>query len=264
MGLTATHYSTPSGLDTPGNHSSAADLDRLAAYDLGHSRAFARIVALRRAVLRSGSHVRVVANRNTLVDEYPWVDGVKTGHTLAAGYVLVTSAHRFGLRLISSVLGTTSETSRDANSLALLDWGFAHFRLRTPVRRGQVLARPQVRDESGRPALVAAHSLRRAVASPTGSWCAFTRPTRSAARCGAAPRSGRATVLVGGRPVARIPLVLSTAVPAVPPLVAAGHFLTRPLTLIVLLLLAGAAGAVALHARQRRRTRSSRRELEAA
>ena len=94
LGLTATHYSTPSGLDTPGNHSSAVDLDRLAAYDLSHSRAFARIVSLRRAVLRSGSHVRVVTNRNTLVGEYPWIDGVKTGHTLAAGYVLVASAHR--------------------------------------------------------------------------------------------------------------------------------------------------------------------------
>ena len=77
------------GLDTPGNYSSAADLVRLAAYDLAHCRSSRRIVALPARRADSGSHVRLVANRNTLVGGYPWIDGVKTGHTLAAGYVLV-------------------------------------------------------------------------------------------------------------------------------------------------------------------------------
>ncbi|HET9105452.1 MAG TPA: D-alanyl-D-alanine carboxypeptidase family protein [Solirubrobacteraceae bacterium] len=265
LGLTATHYSTPVGLDTPGNHSSAADLDRLAAYDLAHSRAFAHMVAQPRAVLQSGSHVRVVANLNNLVSEYPWIDGVKTGHTRAAGYVLVASARRFGLRLISSVLGTTSEASRDANSLALLDWGYASFRLRTPLRRGQVLARPAVQDQPGlHPRLVAARGLRRVVGITQRVALRIRAPRQISGPLQRGAALGTATVLVAGRPVARIPLVLSAAVPAVPPLVAAGQFLTRPLSLIVLIMLVGIAGAVVLNARQRRRSRSRRRELEAA
>ena len=48
------------------------------------------------AVLRTGSHVRAVTNLNDLVARYPWVNGVKTGHTLDAGYVLVASGPRTG------------------------------------------------------------------------------------------------------------------------------------------------------------------------
>ena len=69
-----------------------------------------------------------MTNRNDLVGRYPWIDGVKTGHTLDAGYVLVASGQRDGMALISAVLGTDSATSRDANTLALLDYG-AGFRV---------------------------------------------------------------------------------------------------------------------------------------
>jgi len=264
LGLRHTHYATPSGLDTVGNHSSASDLNRLAAYDLSHWAFFARVVALGHAVLHSGSHLRDVINRNTLVREYPWIDGVKTGHTAAAGYVLVASGHRNGMRLVSSVLGTTSETARDASTLALLDWGFASFRPRTPVSGGEVLVRPTVTDQPGlRPALIAARSL---------TWI-VSRTDRVAVRV-RAPRVltgplrqrvplGSAAVLVNGRPVAQIPLLLARAVPAVSALTLAGRFLT-PLTIVLIVLAAGAAGAVALRARQRRRTREARRELETA
>ena len=136
LGLRHTHYTTPIGLDTPGNYSSAADLVKLADYDMTHSRYFARIVALPRATLYSGSHVRTVVNRNDLVGRYPWIDGIKTGHTLDAGYVLVASGHRGGMALISAVLGTDSETSRDDNTLALLGYGGANFRVWTPVQQG--------------------------------------------------------------------------------------------------------------------------------
>jgi len=265
LGLRHTHYATPSGLDTVGNHSSASDLNRLAAYDLSHWAFLARVVALGHAVLHSGSHLRDVINRNTLVREYPWIDGVKTGHTAAAGYVLVASGHRNGMRLVSSVLGTTSETARDANTLALLDWGFATFRPRTPVSGGEVLARLTVTDQPGlRPALIAARGLTRIVnradrvAVRLQAPRAVTGPLRRRASLGSA------TVLVNGRPVDQIPLLLARAVPAVSALTLAGRFLTRPLTLLLIVLAAGAVVAVALKARRRRRTREARRELEAA
>ncbi len=162
LGLTHTHYSTPIGLDTPGNYSTAADLVKLASYDLEHSRYFARIVALPHAVLHSGDYPRYVVNRNDLVAAYPWINGVKTGHTNDAGYVLVASGHRDGMTLISAVLGTTSEASRDANTLALLDYGFANFRLAHLVKPGQSLAAPPVHEQPGKhAALVAASGVTR-------------------------------------------------------------------------------------------------------
>lgn len=264
LGLRHTHYTTPSGLDTVGNHSTASDLNRLAAYDLSHSAFFARIVALPSAVLRSGSHIRAVINRNTLVSQYPWIDGVKTGHTAAAGYVLVASGHRDGIRLISSVLGTTSVGNRDASTMALLDWGFASFRPRTPVRTGQVLARLPVTDQPGlHPAIVAGRGLTWIVNRNDRLAIRVTAPRRLTGPLRRHASVGTATVLVAGRPIARIPLLVSRAVPAVSALTLAGRFVTRPLTL-VLLLVAAIALAVALGARQRRRARSAERGLEAA
>src|SRR3954471_2850273 len=93
LGLTGTHYSTPVGLDDPRNYSTAYDLAKLAAYDL-RNKTFARIVNLPSARLSSGAHRRIVVNRNTLVRRYGFVDGVKTGHTVRAGYVLVGAARQ--------------------------------------------------------------------------------------------------------------------------------------------------------------------------
>src|SRR6185312_10779744 len=67
LGLNHTHYSTPIGLDTPGNYSSASDLAKLARYVMQSSPFFRRAVALPSAVLHTGRHVRVVDNRNDLV-----------------------------------------------------------------------------------------------------------------------------------------------------------------------------------------------------
>ena len=81
--------------------------------------------------------------------EFQWVNGVKTGHTLDAGYVLVASGTQHGMTLIDAVLGTSSEAARDSNALALLNWGFANFGMRTPVHAGAVLARPAITDKPG-------------------------------------------------------------------------------------------------------------------
>ena len=261
LGLTHTHYSTPSGLDTVGNHSTAADLDRLAAYDLQHSAFFARIVDLPAAILRSGNHVRDVLNRNTLVGQFPWIDGVKTGHTAGAGYVLVASAHRGGLRLVSSVLGTTSEASRDANTLRLLDWGYQNFRLRTLLRAGEPLARPGVVDQSGlHPELIAARGLQRVVGWADRLAVRVQAPRRLTGPLRRHAPIGTAIVLDDGRAVASVPLLLDRAVPEAPTLTGVGKFLV----VLSIILVAGGGGAIALNARQRRRMRESERGLEAA
>ena len=267
LGLTHTHYSTPIGLDTPGNYSTAADLVKLAYYDLTHSRYFARVVALSHAVLRSGAYVRYVVNRNDLVGEYPWIDGVKTGHTTDAGYVLVASGHRHGMTLISAVLGTSSEEARDANTLALLDYGFSNFRVAQPIRRGQVLARPAIHYQSGaHAALVAAAPFARTIPKSTPIHVDVTAPTQVTGPLPRDARLGTAVVLAGRRPIARIPLVLSAALPAVSSLTIAAQFITRPVMLLVLALVAVliAGLALALLARRRRRTQAVEGGLESA
>jgi D-alanyl-D-alanine carboxypeptidase (penicillin-binding protein 5/6) len=265
LGLRHTHYSTPIGLDTPGNYSTAADLVKLANWDLTHSAYFARVVALPHAVLRTGSHVRYVINRNDLVGEYPWIDGVKTGHTADAGYVMLASGQRHGMKLLSAVLGTSSEASRDANTLALLDYGFANFHIAKPVRAGQVLARPTVRYRSGtRAALVAAAPFRQLVSNQARVRVVVRAPKQLTGPIAANAREGMAVVTVDGRPKARIALLLARALPAVSSLTLAARFITKPLMLFTLFVLVGVCVAVACLWRRRRRSRTGRAELGSA
>jgi D-alanyl-D-alanine carboxypeptidase (penicillin-binding protein 5/6) len=144
LGLDDTQYSTPVGLDDPGNYSSARDLADLTRRLL-RNRTFARVVDMENAQLESGAMPRTIVNRNTLVLEYPWVSGVKTGHTLQAGYVLVGSASARGASVVSVVLGTPSEAARDADSLELLKWGLGQFRRVSPVVADREYATAQVK-----------------------------------------------------------------------------------------------------------------------
>ncbi|MGI8506003.1 MAG: D-alanyl-D-alanine carboxypeptidase family protein [Solirubrobacteraceae bacterium] len=256
LGLRHTHYSTPIGLDSPGNYSSASDLVKLASYDLTHSPYVARIVALPYATLRSGDHIRHVVNRNDLVGRVPWINGVKTGHTAGAGYVLVASGHRRGMSLLSAVLGTSSEGSRDANTMALLDYGFATFRLAKPVRAGQVLARPTVAYRPGvRAALVAATAFTRAVSRQTKVMVRVRAPRQLTGPLRRHTELGTAIVLADGRPIALIPLLLARALPAVGTLTIAARFITGPVVLPVIAAVLLTVLALGFLARRHRRTR---------
>jgi serine-type D-Ala-D-Ala carboxypeptidase (penicillin-binding protein 5/6) len=78
-------------------------------------------------------------NRNRLLWRDKSVDGVKTGHTEAAGYCLVASAQRNGMRLISVVMGTNSEDSRAQESQKLLSYGFRYYETKRIYSAGDVL-----------------------------------------------------------------------------------------------------------------------------
>ena len=148
LGLRDTSYANPVGFDDPENYSSARDLSQLARRLLTN-REFARIADLPMATLNSGDHKRTIDNRNLLVQEYPFVSGVKTGHTIGAGYVLVGSGSAGGARVITATLGAPSEAARDADTLALLRWGLEQFHRVRVLRPGKVLEQIDVnyRDE---------------------------------------------------------------------------------------------------------------------
>jgi D-alanyl-D-alanine carboxypeptidase (penicillin-binding protein 5/6) len=143
LGLRNTHYANPIGLDAPGNYSTARDLSTLARRLMAKP-LFAKIVDRPRATLRSGDHARTIHNRNLLIGRYRFVDGVKTGHTSTAHYVLVGAAHGNGGKVISVVLGEPSEGARDVDSLALLRWGVDQYRRVTVLRPGHTVTRVPV------------------------------------------------------------------------------------------------------------------------
>jgi serine-type D-Ala-D-Ala carboxypeptidase (penicillin-binding protein 5/6) len=265
LGLTHTHYSTPSGLDTPGNHSSATDLTKLASYLLNHQPFFRRAVDTTSAVLHTGNHVREVVNLDDLVAKVPWINGVKTGHTLDAGYVLVSSGTQNGMTLIGAVLGTPSEASRDANALALLRWGFATFHIVTPVRGGELLARLNVKDQPSLHApIIAGASYRTVLARTDHVRIRLHLPKQLKGPMKRGVVVGSARLIAGGRTLDRIPLVLNRALPAVSALTRAARFITRPITLVFLVaLLIAALAAIAIVRRERARGRSRVRRKSA-
>ena len=119
-GLDATRYANPVGLDDPAQHSSAADVARLAR-DLMQDPAFRRIVAAE-SIRINGSELPAT---NDLLGVYRGADGIKTGHTAAAGWCIAASATRDGRSIVAVVLGAPTEQARDAAARALLDHGFS-------------------------------------------------------------------------------------------------------------------------------------------
>jgi len=264
FGLGHTHFATPVGLDEPGNYSTADDLARLAI--AARRDAFLRqTMDLPRALLRSGDHVRVVVNRNALVREVPWANGVKTGHTNAAGYILAASGTRHGVTFVATVLGDPSEAASDADALALLKWAFASFRVVAPVRRGAVYARPAVKLSPGQHVdVVAARSVRAAVARDARVRLVVDVPKVLAGPIPARAIVGGVTVRANGRAVARVPLVTRTAVRKVGLLAQLGRRLDGPGSLIAIVALLGGAVAMLVRARGARRRQRRRADMETA
>ena len=125
MGMDNTHFVNMNGLTANGHLSTARDMSMLGrhlVYDFPqYYNLFSRRVA--------DAGIAEVANTNRrFLDSYEGADGIKTGYTVAAGYNLVASAERNGVRIIATVFGGTSTANRNARIVELLDMGFAQAR----------------------------------------------------------------------------------------------------------------------------------------
>jgi D-alanyl-D-alanine carboxypeptidase (penicillin-binding protein 5/6) len=124
LGMKNTKFMNAAGLPDAQHYSTAQDLYTLAA-------ALIRDFPAEYAQYYSQKEYRynniTQPNRNRLLWTDPSVDGVKTGHTEAAGYCLVASSRRGGRRLLSVLLGSTSEATRAQESLKVLNWGYQFF-----------------------------------------------------------------------------------------------------------------------------------------
>jgi serine-type D-Ala-D-Ala carboxypeptidase (penicillin-binding protein 5/6) len=235
LGLDDTRFANPIGLDDPANYSSARDLARLAVTLMRKPR-FASVVDLPAARLESGERPRTVVNRNRLVRRVPVVDGIKTGFTGEADYVLVGSATgATGARVISVVLGEPSERARDADTLALLRYGLAQFRRVHVLRAGRPVARVAIKHRDDRAALVPSRGFTVTARRGERVEMRIGAPEELEGPLAAGERVGSVAVVRGGKVVRRVDLVTADAVPGAGTLRVIISVLGVPLTLLVLL-----------------------------
>jgi len=262
LGLGNTRFANPIGLDAPGNFSTARDLARLT-IRLRRFDFFRKTVNQPSVMLQSGDRPRTIANRNLLVRRVPFVSGVKTGHTAAAGWVLVGSASRRGVTVVSVVLGTPSEAARNADSLSLLRYGLARYRRARAVRRGQFLARPSIRFRPGATLEVVAARNARRVIRRGERFRLHVRdvPTEVEGPIRAGQRLGSVDVRLHGRRVATVALVADSDVAEAGIGDRTKDWFTRPGTL--LLVVAAVAGTVGLVLLRRRSDGRAARRREA-
>jgi serine-type D-Ala-D-Ala carboxypeptidase (penicillin-binding protein 5/6) len=131
LGMNQTSYRNPEGLTEPGHLTTARDLGILATRLMREFPQYTPYYAIQK-YRYAGTPASNDTNRNTLLFRDPSVDGLKTGHTDAAGYCLIATAQRDfpnvgKRRLLSVVLGTSSENARAVESQKLLNWGYAAF-----------------------------------------------------------------------------------------------------------------------------------------
>ncbi|QDL39392.1 D-alanyl-D-alanine carboxypeptidase family protein [Rhodoferax sediminis] len=131
LGMNSTTYKNPDGLTEPGHLTTARDLATLAMRLRRDFPEYAHYDAIKKYHY-AGTPPSNDTNRNGLLFRDPTVDGLKTGHTDAAGYCLIATAKRDfpnvpGRRMLTVVLGTTSEAARLNESQKLLNWGYTAY-----------------------------------------------------------------------------------------------------------------------------------------
>ena len=135
MGMTNTYYMNATGLPTEGMVTSARDLTILAKAIINEHPEYYSIYSE-----KYFSHNNInQPNRNRLLWRDSSIDGLKTGHTEAAGYCLVASSKRRGMRLISAVLGAKSDDARARESQKLFSYGFRHFETKKIYSAGELI-----------------------------------------------------------------------------------------------------------------------------
>ena len=140
LGMVGTHFENSSGLPSAQHYTTARDMSLLAVAMIRDFPQYYKYYSV-----REFEHNGIMQqNRNGLLGRDPSVDGLKTGHTDSAGFCLVTSALREGMRLISVVLGSTSMKARENASAALLNYGFAFYDTKLAVKGGVSLASAMV------------------------------------------------------------------------------------------------------------------------
>ena len=140
LGLTGSNFTNAAGMPDPEHYMTARDAATLADAVIREYPDYYRWYSQKEFTWNGITQ----QNRNGLLWRDPTVDGVKTGHTDTAGYCLVASAKRDGMRLVSAVMGTDSMKAREDASAALLNYGFNFYETKLVFAAGTPLTRVRV------------------------------------------------------------------------------------------------------------------------
>ena len=230
LGMKATSYRNPEGLTEPGHVTTARDLGVLAARLMAEFPQYVSYYAIKK-YRYDGTPATNDTNRNLLLFRDPSVDGLKTGFTDAAGYCMIATAHREfanlaapagapagagGRRLLSIVLGASSENARANESQKLLNWGFTAFDAVKLFEAGQPVVVPVVW-KGTEPTVKLGRAQAVVVAVPAGSAARVTTAVARAEPLVAPFAKGQAVghlkVSLGDQLLADLPLMALEAVP---------------------------------------------------
>jgi D-alanyl-D-alanine carboxypeptidase (penicillin-binding protein 5/6) len=140
LGMSGTHFVNSTGLPDVAHYTTARDVALLS---IASIRDFPDYYAWYAEKEFTFNDIRQ-HNRNTLLWRDPAIDGLKTGHTETAGYCLAASAMRDGMRLVSAVMGSASESARASETQSLLNYGFRFFETVQLYQARTELARSRV------------------------------------------------------------------------------------------------------------------------
>ena len=225
LGMKGTSYKNVEGLTEAGHTTTARDLALLSTRLLHDFPEYVHYYTIKK-YRYPGTPATNDTNRNTLLFRDPTVDGLKTGHTNAAGYCLVATAKRDfpnlqGRRLLSVVLGATSESARANESQKLLNWGYTAYEGVKLFDAGKPVATPKVcKGKTGE--LKLGHTEPIVVAVPAGTAAQvkteIARPEPLIAPFLQGQAVATLKITQGGQPLAEVPLV------ALEPVEEAGFF----------------------------------------
>jgi serine-type D-Ala-D-Ala carboxypeptidase (penicillin-binding protein 5/6) len=140
LGMKSTNFENSDGLPSPNHYTTARDMSILANALITEFPEYYQWYSLHEFTWNNITQ----HNRNGLLLRDPTVDGMKTGHTDSAGFCLVTSAKRDGMRLVSVVMGSPSIKAREDASSALLNYGYTFYETSKVKTAGEVLLKPRV------------------------------------------------------------------------------------------------------------------------
>ena len=212
IGMKASHFVNPHGLPAEGHITTARDLailGRALIRDFPEAYSYNKIKELTVGPITQ-------PNRNLLLWRDPSVDGIKTGHTSAAGYCLMASAKRGDQRLITVVMGDTSENQRAVDSQALLNWGFRFYETHTLYAAGKPLGKPLKIWKGAANEVAVGVSAPLLVSTPRGKYdklkASMDLPKSLEAPIAKGQKIGMVKVELDGKLVAQSPLIALNAV----------------------------------------------------
>jgi D-alanyl-D-alanine carboxypeptidase (penicillin-binding protein 5/6) len=210
IGLSGSHWMNAPGLPDPQHYTTARDIATLSAALIREFPQYYKWYSQRSFTYNNITQ----QNRNGLLERDPTVDGIKTGHTDAAGYCLAASALRDGMRLVSVVMGTASPKAREDASAALLGYGFNFYETKKLYSAGKAISTVHVYKVGDPVAVIVRNDVYATAARGelVGARSSVTLNPRLVAPLSATTPIGRLKVMLGDTVISDVPVYPNGAI----------------------------------------------------